>query len=160
MKNVLLFIVVLCAFGCKTNIEKTNTKTPKTEHTKMETTEPKVIAKGNLYGSGEEGIIKQNLIVTNQADWDTLIAQLDSVNKVSAGFTVTTIDFSKEIVIAVFDEVKGSGGHRLELAISQNSDNTLVEVTRIAPKGMATSVMTQPYYIVKIANNTLPIVFK
>lgn len=155
MKNSLLYILVLCVFGCKTTIKKV-----KTEHPKMETTEFKVIAKGHLYGSGEEGFSKQNLIVTNQNDWNTLITQIDTVNKVSMGFTDTKIDFSKELVVAIFDEVKASGGHRIELEITQNSTHTLVEVAHIAPKGMAASVITQPYYIIKMTKNNLPILFK
>ena len=123
------------------------------------TSESSLIAKGNLYGSGAEGIVAQNLIISNQNDWDNLIEQMNSVNKVSDSFSETTIDFSKNSIIAVFDDVKGSGGYSLELDISSTSENTLVSVSHIAPKGNATTVMTQPFHIVKITKSDLPVIF-
>ena len=154
MKKEVLFIVLLCLFNCKTNKESTNANS-----VKMETIESNLIAKGDLYGSGAEGIDAQNLVITNQNDWDTLKAQMNSVNKVSDGFIETTIDFSENTIIAVFDEVKGSGGHHLELEITFNSENTLVNITHVDPEGNATSVMTQPYHIIKITKLKLPIKF-
>jgi len=154
MKKEVLFIVLLCLFNCKTNKESTNANS-----VKMKTIESNLIAKGDLYGSGAEGIDAQNLVITNQNDWDTLKTQMNSVNKVSDGFVETTIDFSENTIIAVFDEVKGSGGHHLELEITSNSENTLVNITHVDPEGNATSVMTQPYHIIKITKLKLPIKF-
>ena len=85
---------------------------------------------------------------------------MNAVNKVSDNFTETKIDFSKFTVIAVFDAVKTSGGHSIELDIKPNTENVVVEVSRKSPDGMATSVMTQPYHIVKIPKTDLPIVFQ
>ena len=154
MKKELLFILLLCLFNCKTKKESSNANS-----VNMETIPSNLIAKGDLYGSGAEGIEAQNLIITNQNDWDTLKAQMNSVNKVSDGFIETTIDFSENTIIAVFDEVKGSGGHHLELEITSNSKNILVNITRVVPKGNATSVMTQPYHIIKTTKLKLPIKF-
>ncbi len=154
MKKSLVLIVLLCVFNCKTNMEKTIT-----EHAETKTIESKVVSKGNLYGSGAEGIDEQNMVITNQNDWDELMTQMNSVNNVSDGFSETAIDFSQHTIIAVFDKVKGSGGHRLELAIISNSKNTIVNITHVAPKGNATSVMTQPFHILKIAKQNLPVKF-
>lgn len=154
MKKPLVFIVLLCVFNCKTTLENTKTK-----NVEMKTIESIVIAKGNLYGSGAEGIDAQNRMITNQNDWQGLMNQMNSVNNVSHGFEETTIDFSQYTIIAIFDKVKGSGGHRLELAITSNPENTIVNITRVAPKGNSTSVITQPYHILKIAKRTLPIKF-
>ena len=130
------------------------------ENTKTESQKAKVISNGNLYGSGEEGIDAQNLVITNQEDWEKLIRQMNSVNNISDSFTETKIDFTKFMIIAVFDAVKTSGGHSIQLDIRPNSENVVVVVTRLAPQGMATSVMTQPYNIVKISKQNLPIVFQ
>jgi hypothetical protein len=154
MKKSLVLIVLLCVFNCKTNIEKTNN-----ENVETKTMESKLVAKGNLYGSGKEGIDEQNMVITNQNDWDELITQMNLVNNVSDGFSETAIDFSQHTIIAVFDKVKGSGGHHLELAIISNPKNTIVNITHVTPKGNATSVMTQPYLILKIAKQNLPIKF-
>jgi len=127
---------------------------------KMVNAESVLIAKGNLYGSGEEGLTKQNRVIDNQNDWKDLIAQMNTVNNVSDHFSETEIDFSKYTIIAVFNDVKGSGGHSIDLDIASTSKNTLVTVNYSAPKGNATSVMTQPYFITKILKTNLPIVFK
>lgn len=119
-----------------------------------------LIGKGNLYGSGDEGFEKQNMVINNTEDWNNVMAKMNSVNNVTNGFSETKIDFSKFTVIAVFDEVKTSGGHSLELDIKPESDKIIVEIIRKSPDGMATSVMTQPYYIAKIVKSELPIEFK
>lgn len=118
-----------------------------------------LLGKGNLYGSGSEGIDQQNLVITNSEEWRDVLGKINSVNNVSNSFSETKIDFSKYNVIAVFDDVKTSGGHSIELDIAPNSENIIVNVIRKAPKGIATSVMTQPYYITKITKSDLPIKF-
>lgn len=159
--KALIILSLLFVFSCKTKVENTkNMDNKKTETSKMTNLEWTLIAKGNLHGSGEEGIEKENLVITNTNDWNSLLQKMDSVNEVSKGFSETNIDFSKYTVIAVFDSVKGSGGHKLEVDVASNSKNLVVTVTNKGPNGMATSVMTQPYYIVKIEKAELPIVFE
>jgi hypothetical protein len=119
-----------------------------------------LIGKGNLYGSGDEGIEKQNSIITDENDWQDLLAKMNSVNNVSDGFSETKIDFSKYTIIAIFDTVKTSGGHSLELDVKPNSETIEIHINGKSPEGMASMAMTQPYYIVKIPKNDLPIVFK
>lgn len=155
--QTLIILSLVFVVSCKCN--KTSTET-RNNNAKIPQIEPSVIAKGNLYGSGSEGITKQNLVIENQGDWDDLMAQMNKVNNVSDSFTETKIDFLKSSIIAIFADVKGSGGHKIELDISNTSKNTLVKVNHIAPKGNATSVMTQPYYIAKILKTDLPIVFE
>ena len=122
--------------------------------------EATLIAKDNLYGNGAEGINKQNLVITNKSVWNNLIAQMNAVNNVSNSFSETEIDFSKYVVIAVFDEIKSNGGYSLALTITDNSENIMVNVTTIAPQGFATTVITQPFHIVKILKSDLPIIFE
>ena len=98
--------------------------------------------------------------VTSPEEWKDLLNKMNAVNKVSDSFSETDIDFSEYTVIAVFDEIKNSGGHSLNLVIQETKDKILVEVLRKGPNGIATSVMTQPYYIVKIPKPSLPIVFE
>jgi len=143
-------MLAICILSCKTN--KNNAK--------MANVEPVLIAKGNLYGSGSEGITKQNMVIENQSDWQNLMDQMNKANTVSDSFSETKIDFSSYNIIAVFNDVKGSGGNSIELDISTTSENTLVKVNYFSPKGNATSVMTQPYYIVKVAKRNVPIVFE
>lgn len=150
--KTLILLSLIFILGC--NCKKTSTDMA------SKNVESVLIAKGNLYGSGAEGLEKQNMIITNKNDWSALLSQLDSVNKVSQGFTETDIDFTKYSIIAVFADVKGSGGHKIDVAITTTPDKKIIKVNHIAPKGIATSVMTQPYYIAKLPKSDLPIVFE
>ncbi len=126
----------------------------------MENEDVTLIAKGNLFGSGAEGLEKENVVITNSEDWNTLMAQMDAVNKVSERFAETEIDFAEYTVIAVFDEVKSSGGHHIELEIIQNSEALVVYIKYLAPRGIATTMMTQPFYIVKLPKQDSSVLFK
>lgn len=150
MHKLLGIVILLFALNCKSSENKA----------KMTKEAIVLIGKGNLYGSGSEGIEKQNLIVTSPKEWKDLLNKMNTVNKVSDSFSETDIDFSEYTVIAVFDEIKNSGGHSLNLVIQETKDKFLVKVLRKSPDGIATSVMTQPYYIVKVPKNELPIVFE
>jgi hypothetical protein len=164
MKKELLLIVLICVFSCKCRVENTESQNAKEdskmEYNKSESIKSVLIAKGNLYGSGKEGLDRQNRIIDNQQDWNNLLAQINSVNKVSDSFTETAIDFSKYTIIGVFDEVKTSGGHRLELEIASDSEKIMVNVTRIAPDGLSTSDMTQPYYLLQRPKTDLQRLFR
>ncbi len=150
MNSIFASLILLFALSCK----------PTENQTKLMKENTVLIAKGNLYGSGNEGIDKGNLVITNPNDWNNLLAQLNSVNNVSESFSETEIDFSKYTIIAVFDNVKNSGGYSLDLNITSSSEAIIVKIIQKSPEGMATTVMTQPYYIVKTVKRDLPIVFK
>ena len=151
--NRVLFVlsIVLIVVGCGT-----------TNNLESNTVEFDVISKGILGGAGAEGIEKQNLVITDTNNWEELISKMDAVNETSKSFTETDIDFSQYTVIAVFDSVKNSGGYGLDLEITSNSNNTVVKVIQIGPEpgGFVTTVITQPYYIVKIPKTSLPVVFE
>tara|TARA_B110000967_G_C18887643_1_gene565073 strand:- start:675 stop:1103 length:429 start_codon:yes stop_codon:yes gene_type:complete len=140
-------IFVLCCNSDDDNLEMV----------KIEST---LIAKDTLFGNGDEGIIKQNLEITNQTTWDNLISQMNSVNNVSDNFSEIDIDFSQYKIIAIFDEIRGSGGYSLELNIMSNSEIIIVNIALVEPEGNATAVVTQPFHIVKISNSDLPIIFE
>ena len=149
-KNVLIVLLSIFVLSC--NSDDSNPGMVKVEST--------LIAKNNLFGNGDEGIIKQNLEITDQNTWDNLISQMNSVNNVSDNFSEIDIDFSQYKVIAIFDEIRGSGGYSLELNIKSNSENIIVNVTDVVPEGSALAVITQPFHIVKILNSDLPIIFE
>ncbi|WP_303317952.1 protease complex subunit PrcB family protein [Flavivirga abyssicola] len=150
MKNILIIFLSILVWSCISD----------DDNSKMTDVESTLIAKDNLYGNGAEGIIEQNLIISDQSNWNDLITQMNSVNNISDNFSETEIDFYEYKIIAVFDEIKGNGGHSLELNIVSNSENIIVNITYFAPKGNATTVITQPFHIVKIPNSDLPIIFE
>ncbi|WP_411896263.1 protease complex subunit PrcB family protein [Winogradskyella sp. A2] len=149
-KHLLIVLLSIFVFSCSSDDDNSNSRV-------IEST---LIAKDNLYGAGDEGITEQNLIISNQTTWNNLITQLNSVNNVSDNFTETDINFSEYTIIAVFDEIKANGGYSLELNITSNSENIIVNINEIVPEGNVTTVITQPFNITKIQNSALPIIFE
>lgn len=147
-----ILIILLSVFVMSCSLEENNSEIVNIEST--------LIAKGNLFGNGNEGIIEQNIEITDQNTWENLITQMNSVNNVSNNFSETNIDFSQYKIIAIFDKIRGNGGHSLELNIISNTENIIVNITDVVPEGHATTVITQPFHIVKISNADLPIIFK
>ena len=117
------------------------------------------IGQKDLYGSGRENIIQQNLIISDSNSWNELLTKVNSVNNNSDGFTETNIDFVNFMVIAVFDKVYGNGGHSIDIIkITENENKVIVTIDNVL-KGNATAVMTQPYHIVKIRKTDKLITF-
>lgn len=64
---------------------------------------------------------------------------------------VPIIDFTKNNVVALFMGQKSSGGYRIGIEkLEINGNTAIVTVSKKSPEGMATTVMTQPYYIAAI----------
>lgn len=147
------FLIVLVSFfmsNCKSNnIENTATRF-----------EPVTISKGDLFGDGKEGLVNKKLVIDNQDDFNSLIKKMSVVNDVTNNLKETEIDFSKFKVIAVFDKIQSVGGCSLDLNITNNPKNITVNVINKSPEGMAMTVITQPYCIVKIPKSNLPVVFE
>ncbi|PPK96639.1 MULTISPECIES: hypothetical protein [Nonlabens] len=148
MKKIILFLFVSIVFvSC--NSDDDSTSVPIT-----------LISENSLHGNGQEGIIEQNRVITDSVTWNNLIASMDSVNMVSDQFTETIIDFNTYTVIAVFDEVRPSSAYDLEVHIFQNTSNIIVDVNNINFGENEFNIVQQPFYIVKIENSNLPIVFQ
>jgi len=119
-----------------------------------------LIGQGNLYGDGQEKISKQNLTILDSNSWKELMIKMNTVNNVSDGFSEIDIDFANFIVIAVFDKVYGNGGHSIDITkITENENEVIVSIENIL-KGNITSVVTQPYHIVKIPKTNKLIFFE
>lgn len=119
-----------------------------------------VVGKGILGGAGEEGIEESNLVIQSQEAWERLVARIDAVNKESNNFKISEFDFTKSTIIACFDKVQSSGGYALKIADVQEGENQIqVAIKKTSPDGMATSVITQPYYIVVIPKTSKEVVF-
>lgn len=149
-KNVLIILLLILSLSCNSGDAES----------KMINIESTLIAKDNLYGNGAEGITEQNMVITNQSTWNDLISKMNSVNNMSDNFSETDIDFAQYKVIAVFDEIKSNGGHSVELELISNTESIIVIITELVPQGIATTVITQPFYIVKIPTSDLPVIFK
>ena len=112
------------------------------------------IAKGYFSTHSNKG----NYIITNKDDfkklWDETIAD---------NTAITEIDFSKDMIIAVFQGTKSTGGYSIGItSISESEDNVevTIEETEPSPDSMTAQVMTSPYQIVKIGKVDKEVMFK
>lgn len=117
-----------------------------------------LIGKGNLMGSSYAP--PQNTAITNSTQWNNFLNQIDSSNNhPSSTFTETNIDFNQFMVILVVDSVYPNGGHSVDImTIDENSQNIEVDVEKLL-QGDVTTVITQPYHIVKIPKILKPVTF-
>ena len=150
-KYLLLFLcsILFITSSCSSdNDENTEGKTPVPVHQ---------IGKGNLVGTY---VTQQNMVITTTAQWSALLSNLDASNNISGGFTETNIDFNQYMMIAVFDEVYSNGGHSIDImTVDENLQNIVVDVEKLLT-GNVTTVVTQPYHIVKVQKSTKPVLFQ
>jgi len=120
---------------------------------------PVLIGKGDLYGSGEEGILQQNIVISDTAAWNDLKTKMNSYNYVSGSFTETEIDLSNYLILASFSELRPIGGCSIKIKnVVEYSGGINVTIENIVPIA-GTAVETQPYHIVKIPKTDKEIVF-
>ncbi|MDG1452147.1 MAG: hypothetical protein P8Q33_05135 [Polaribacter sp.] len=148
LKIMLIPLLLVLVFGYDNN-EKINQKVEFTE-----------IGKGelfNLYQNNGSGI---NLVIDNLADWDSFINTIDKPNNISANFTEINIDFSNFQVIAIFDQIHNNGGWSIDVTgVTENEDSLNVNIDNLQ-KGDLTSIVIQPFHIVKIQKTNKEIVFE
>jgi hypothetical protein len=95
-------------------------------------------------------------IFTNQNDWDYFV---DSIWQIDPIPSEANVNFSKNIVIAVFDKPRTTGGYDIEIkSIVENEQNVVVNFQTGA--GDVTQMPTRSYHIVKIPKTTKPITFE
>lgn len=125
--------------------------------------EVNTVLQNNLGGNGQEGIGAENRVISNVSQWNQLIDEIDytydGVNGIVATLEAVTIDFDNEDVLAVFEEIKNSGGYSIDIVkVEEQEKKVVVTIDRLLKGGDAT-VITQPFHIVKIAKVNKPIVF-
>jgi len=119
------------------------------------------VGKSELYGDGAENIAGGNLVINSDADWQVLLTQMGTVNPLPENFA-SDVDFAESTVIAVFDGIRPNGGFAIDIvSVTQETREITVDVHYPdIDGGNATTVITQPYHIIKIPKTTLPVVFE
>lgn len=116
-----------------------------------------LIGKGNLIGNY---VNPQNTIITNSIKWNSFLNQIDSTTyQTSASFITTYIDFNEFIVIVVVDEIYPNNGHSIDITKMEDHPKYITINVEKLLKENATSVLTQPYHIVKIPKTTKSLLF-
>jgi len=147
MKKLFFIVFIITFVGCKTTVS-TDAKDPP-----INMSDFKTVSKGMLFGDGEEGINKSTLIIRDKKAWEMLTERMNTVNNVSNNFKGLPIDFSKEIVVAVFDQIRTSGGFTTTIfQVQYINGETKITYTIEKPKptDMVTAIMTQPYHLIKL----------
>ncbi|PZD79005.1 protease complex subunit PrcB family protein [Mesonia sp. K7] len=160
MKKVILALVAILTLACNSNKKSMSQEKSEGQEKAISQENMALISQGDLHGSGEEGIEAQQTVVKSELQWNELLRKMGTVNPVDGNLLETKIDFSKNYAIALFDQVKGSGGHSIFIENVVTGENITVKYKKTSPDGLATSVMTQPYYIALIPKTDKKIVFE
>lgn len=115
------------------------------------------IEKGFFSGITE----RKNLIIRKQDEWAKLWNKHTSTRMPHPAAPV--IDFTENIILAVFMGEKASGGFAVEITrVEKCGDELVVFFSEVEPPADAvvTAVLTQPYHIIKIEKIALKTKFK
>lgn len=150
MRALIVIFSLFILIGCNKNDDSV---------INFESTEiiPIEIGKDALYGVGEEGIAQSNLIITETADWQALMNQMNTINNVTESFSETDIDFDTYMVLAVFLDVKN---HGWEVEMNSVVENETVVDVITQEIEFDSAVMCQPFHIIKIPVTGKEIVFE
>lgn len=110
-----------------------------------------------------------HFVINDEAAWFTFAESINApliYNPETGANTnellTADIDFSAYTVIAVVDALHNHGGYDIEItSVARNDAAVAVTVETAYPgDGAVTTVLTQPYHIIKIPKTTLPVVFE
>lgn len=126
---------------CQNTCEKSNEK-----KLEFETIEKKSYS-GNLE--------QKNYVIKNSKDWNDLWSKMDNTRDVP-------IVFNRDMIIAVFQGKKSTGGYSIEInRITEKENEIEVSVLETSSGSgcMVTKMLTSPYHIIKLAKQTKEIKF-
>ena len=102
--RISISIFLLLLLGCKS----TNTNTLKLNEVSFKT-----VSKGVLFGNGIEGIPKSNFTINNAKEWKIFLKKTALSN--NTNFSIEPIDFSKQLFVCVFDNIRNTSGFKIEI---------------------------------------------
>lgn len=122
----------------------------------LQTTE---IAKGVL--PSNEIISKDNVVITNQHEWQELLEKLESADpNIFASFSKTNLDFAHVQAIALFDEVRPHTGYYIQVYnVIEDGRNVIVTVVTGNTKNGYTA-LSQPFQILTFKMIDKPVIFE
>ena len=147
--TISIFLLILVA--CKS----TNTNTLKLNEVSFKT-----VSKGVLFGNGIEGIPKSNFTINNAKEWKIFLKKTALSN--NTNFSIEPIDFSKQLFVCVFDNIRNTSGFKIEIEnifIKKSGLKTIYTTSKPSATERVNMVVTQPYHIVLIDKQEEPITF-
>jgi hypothetical protein len=116
----------------------------------------------NIDKGSRSGVeVRADQVIRNKSDWQRLWTQVYSVFEPAP--SVQKVNFSKEMVLAVFQGEQTSGGFSIEVTnITETKRSIIVTVKEIAPSpdDAVSSGHTQPYHLVKMKKSNKEVVFQ
>ena len=160
MKNLILIFFSFILLSCNNDDDVAPVVTPPFVPVVIE---PILISKRDITPNV---INPQKTVIDTNEEWNALLNQIDNfyqpfgIDFMTLYLSESNIDFNNYTIITVFDRVYGNGGHSIDITnITEFEDNIIVIVENLQT-GNTSSVVTQPYHIVKIPKATKPIVFE
>jgi hypothetical protein len=148
-KTTLLVLIILLAIGITLlglNLNKTSQEGKGTydQGTEKEFTTIK-------QGTSSAIDKKQNLVITSAARWSDLWNQMFPTEQIASA-----VDFEKNMIIAVFQGQKATGGYTIMITKIIETTNTIdVYVTETSPgeNCIVTQAITSPYHSIELKNS-------
>ncbi len=130
--RILIIILIIFLIGCENYTESSISF--------------QTIDKGILSGIQK----KSNYIINNNKEFSELWNNINNYKIPKS--EVPKIDFEKEIVIAVFQGQKNTGGYDIEITniMENNKINVYIKETEPKPNNFVIQALTSPYHIIKI----------
>ncbi len=148
MKQILFILSIFFTLTSCSNDDSASSKVEFTE-----------VYHGDFF-NGDYNNPKANLVIKDLAEWNKLLVKLNLDIKPWQNAISTDIDFEKYQVIAVIDEIRNYGGYSIDITkITQTNNSISVKVEQLNSGGL-TTVITQPYHIVKIPKSNKKVVFE
>lgn len=148
MKTIILSLVLFLTLSCSTN-ERENSFAP-------QTITPVLIGKGWL--NYNTIYTKQNIVITNNNDWQTLLSNFNLINNnITATFTTTNVDFNDYQIIVAIDAKNSSTS--IDVTNIVENANNIVSTIQNLQIGITQDV-ANPFHIVKIPKSTKPVLFQ
>lgn len=112
------------------------------------------ISKGSWSGHND----RKNYVIKDNTKWSNL---WDIVHlRVTPKPELPDINFNDEMIIAVFQGSRPTGGYNIEITGIIEKENSIeVFIKETSPVGIVTLVLTQPYHIVKIKKADKEVIF-
>jgi len=114
------------------------------------------IQKGNFSGIHEP----LQVTVRDQTEWEALWKRHTSNQ--SPPLPVPVVDFGTEMVVGLFAGDKTTGGYEVEITGAELKGSNLYIFyleKNPAPGGMTIQAVTQPFHLIKLARQDIPVVF-
>lgn len=146
--KTLILIVLLFTISCNKSDDENDFE--------LQTITAVLVGKGHL--NNNTIYTRQNIVITNNNDWQTLLTNFNSIdNNITATFTETNVDFNNYQIIVAIDMKNRSTSVDIT-NILENTSNIAVTIQNVQLG--VTQDVAYPFHIVKILKSSKPIVFQ